>query len=57
MNLGIQSGHIIDIDDYCMCLVRFFLNFLNQHDCHYPIVQDTVAHAGRLWQTLNPEKV
>src|SRR4051794_26048283 len=23
----------------------------------YPTVQDAVAHAGRLWQTLNPEKV
>jgi hypothetical protein len=57
MNLGIQSGRTIDVDDYRTRLVRPLLNLLNQHDRHYPTVQDAVAHAGRLWQTLNPEKV
>jgi hypothetical protein len=56
-NLGIQSDHTISIDDYWTCLVKPLLNLLNQHNRHYPTIQDAVAHAGRLWQTLNPEKV
>ena len=57
MNLGIQSEYTINIDNYHTCLVRSLFNLLNQHDYHYSTVQDTVAHAGQLWQTLNPEKV
>src|SRR5579871_3507091 len=32
-------------------------NLINQQDRTYPTVQDIVAHAGRLWQTLDLNKV
>ncbi len=30
---------------------------MNQHDCTYPTIQDAVTHAGKLWQTLDKNKV
>jgi hypothetical protein len=56
-NLGIQSGRSVDVEDYRTRLVKPLQNLINQHDRAYPTVQDIVAHAGRLWQTLDPNKV
>jgi len=56
-NLGIQSGRSIDVDDYRTRLVKPLQNLINQHDRTYSTVQDLVAHAGRLWQTLDPNEV
>jgi hypothetical protein len=56
-NLGIQSSRPVNIEDYRTRLVRPLQNLINQHDRVYSTVQDIVAHAGRLWQTLDPEKV
>lgn len=56
-NLGIQSGRAVETDDYRTRLVRPLQNLLNQHDRTYPTIQDAVAHAGRLWQTLDPDRV
>lgn len=57
LNLGIQSGRSVDVEDYRTRLVKPLQNLINQHDRTYPTVQDIVAHAGRLWQTLDPNKV
>jgi hypothetical protein len=56
-NLGIQSGRSVDVEDYRTRLVKPLQNLINQQDHVYPTVQDAVAHAGRLWQTLDPDKV
>ena len=56
-NLGIQAGRSVDIEEYRTRLVRPLQTLVNQHDRAYPAVQDIVAHAGRLWQTLDPDKV
>ena len=56
-NLGIQSGRAVNIEDYRTRLVRPLQNVINQQDRAYTTVQDAVAHAGRLWQTLDPERV
>jgi len=56
-NLGIQSGRTVSIEDYRTRLVGPLQNIIIQQDRTYPTAQDLVAHAGRLWQTLNPDKV
>ena len=30
---------------------------MDQHDREYPTIQDAVTHAGRLWQTLDKDKI
>ena len=30
---------------------------MNQHDRDYSVIQDAVTHAGRLWQTLDQDKL
>ncbi len=30
---------------------------MNQHDCTYSTIQNVVTHAGKLWQTLDKDKV
>ena len=30
---------------------------MNQHDHEYLIIQNAIAHADKLWQTLNREKI
>ena len=30
---------------------------MNQHDRQYSMIQDIVTHAGRLWQTLDSDKI
>lgn len=56
-NLGIQSGRSVGIEDYRTRLVKPLQNIVNQQDRSYSTVQDLVAHAGRLWQTLDPDRV
>src|SRR5256886_1312890 len=56
-NLGIQSGRTVSIEDYRTRLVGPLQNVIIQQDRTYPTVQDLVAHAGKLWQTLDPDKV
>ncbi len=56
-NLGIQSGHTITTKDYCTRLLRSLQNLIDQHDHEYSTIQDAVTHAGKLWQTLDKNKV
>jgi len=56
-NLGIQSGRFINIEDYRTRLVKPLQNIIIQQDCIYLTAQDLIAHAGRLWQTLDPDRV
>src|SRR5438045_6320932 len=30
---------------------------MDQHDHEYPTIQDAVTHAGKLWQTLDKDKL
>jgi len=30
---------------------------MDQHDREYPTIQDAVTHAGKLWQTLDRDKI
>src|SRR5947207_6833880 len=56
-NLGIQSGHTVITKDYRTQLLKPLQNLMDQHDREYPTIQDAVAHAGKLWQTLDRDKV
>jgi hypothetical protein len=56
-NLGIQSSRSFDAEDYRTRLVKPLQNILDQQDRTYLTVQDLVAHAGRLWATLDHNKV
>jgi Zinc knuckle len=56
-NLGIQSGRTVDVEEYRTRLVDPLQNLLSQHDRTYSTVQDAVAHAGKLWLTLNLDKI
>lgn len=57
LNLGIQSDREVSIQDFRTRLVSPLKNLMNQQDRTYPTLQDAVTHAGKLWITLNPEKV
>ena len=56
-NLKIQSEHTVSIKNYKTCLIKLLQNVIIQQDCMYFTVQDLVAHAGKLWQTLDSDKV
>jgi len=56
-NLGIQSGRTVTVEDYRTRLLRPLRNLMDQHDREYPTVQDVVTHAGKLWQTLDRDKL
>jgi len=58
-NLGMQSGRTISIEDYRTRLVKPLQNLIHQHNRNrtYPDLQELVADAGWLWQSLNPDKV
>jgi Zinc knuckle len=57
LNLGIQSDRSVHIEDYRTRLVKPLLTLINQQDRTYTRVQDLVGHAGRLWQTLDLNKL
>ena len=56
-NLGIQSGRTVTTEDYRTRLLRPLQNLMDQHDREYPAIQDAVTHAGKLWQTLDKDKI
>ena len=56
-NLEIQSECAIFTEDYHTRLLKSLQNLMNQHDCEYFTIQNVIAHAGKLWQTLNRNKV
>jgi len=56
-NLGIQSGRTVTIEDYRTRLLRPLRNLMDQHDREYTTVTDVVTHAGKLWQTLDRDKL
>jgi hypothetical protein len=56
-NLGIQSGRTVSTEDYRTRLLKPLQNLMDQHDREYSIIQEAVTHAGKLWQTLDKEKV
>lgn len=56
-NLGMQSDRTVTIEDYRTRLFKPLRNLMDQHDREYLAVKDVVAHAGRLWQTLDRDKL
>ena len=56
-NLEIQSEHEVITENYCTRLLKLLQNLMDQHDRDYPVIQDAVTHAGRLWQTLDQDKL
>ena len=56
-NLEIQSECTVNIEDYRTHLIEFLQNVIIQQNCMYFTVQDLVAHADKLWQTLDSDKV
>src|SRR5436190_3906231 len=56
-NLGIQSECTVTTEDYRTRLLKPLRNLMDQQDRQYHTIQDAVTHAGRLWQTLDPEKL
>jgi hypothetical protein len=56
-NLGIQSERTVTTEDYRTRLLKPLQNLMDQHDREYPTIQDAVTHAGRLWLTLDREKI
>jgi hypothetical protein len=56
-NLGIQSGRTLSTEDYRTRLLKPLQNLMDQHDREYPTIQDAVTHAGKLWQTLDKDKI
>src|SRR5205814_6312303 len=53
----IPSGCTITTEDYCTQLLKPLQNLMDQHDHEYPAIQDAVTHAGKLWQTLDKDKI
>src|SRR5438045_9174874 len=45
------------MEDYCTQLLKPLQNLMDQHDHDYPTIQDAVTHAGKLWQTLDKDKI
>ena len=56
-NLEIQSECIVSTKNYCTRLLKSLQNLMNQHDHEYSIIQHVVTHTGKLWQTLDREKI
>ena len=56
-NLEIQSECAISTKNYWTRLLKLLQNLMNQYDYKYFIIQNVVAHADKLWQTLNREKI
>jgi hypothetical protein len=56
-NLGIQSGRTVTMDDYRTRLLRPLRALIDQHDRDYSAIKDCVTHAGKLWQTLDLNKL
>src|SRR5436190_18006229 len=56
-NLGIQSGRTVTTEDYRTRLLKPLQNLMDQHDREYLTIQDAVTHAGKLWQTLDRDKI
>ena len=40
-----------------MQLLRLLQVLIDQHDCDYSAIKDCVTHAGKLWQTLDHNKL
>ena len=47
-NLEIQFRHAIFTEDYQTRFLKLLQNLMNQHDHEYFIIQNVVAHAGKL---------
>ena len=45
------------MEDYHTQLLKLLQNLMDQHDREYPTIQDAVTHAGKLWQTLDKDKI
>jgi hypothetical protein len=56
-NLGIQSGRTVTTEDYRTRLLKPLQNLMDQHDREYATIKDAVTHAGKLWQTLDRDKL
>ena len=57
LNLGVQSGRTVNIQEYRTRLVMPLQTLINQQDHQYQEVQDIVNHARKLWKTLTPTKI
>ena len=47
-NLEIQFRCVIFMKDYHTKLLKSLQNLMNQHNCEYLIIQNTVAHTDKL---------
>ena len=56
-NLEIQFRCVISMKDYCTRFLKSLQNLMNQHDHEYLTIQNVIAHADKLWQTLNRDKI
>jgi hypothetical protein len=56
-NLGIQSNRKVDTEDYRTRLIKPLQTLIDQQDRTYLSIQAIVAHAGRLLQTLDHDKI
>ena len=45
------------MEDYHTQLLKPLWNLMDQHNREYSAIQDAVTHAGRLWQTLDQDKL
>ena len=57
LNMGIQAGRTVNIEEYRTRLVMPLQIRLDEQERSYATVQDIAAHAGRLWQHLTPAKI
>jgi hypothetical protein len=57
LNLAVQAGRSLAIDDYRTRLVPPLQNLLDMQELTYQTVEDVVAHAGRKWHLLTPAKI
>lgn len=56
-NLEIQSECFVITENYWTRLLKSLQNLMNQHDHTYFTIQNAVTHAGKLWQTLDKNKI
>ena len=56
-NLGILSDRSVTTEDYRTRLLKPLRILMDQQDREYHTIQDVVTHAGKLWQTLDQDKL
>ena len=55
--MGIQAGRTVDVEEYRTRLVMPLQNRIDLQDRSYSTVQEVIAYALKIWQTLTPAKM